>query len=118
MDFAFSEEQEFLRSTARDFFAKECPMNRVRELMEEAAGHDPALWQKMAELGWVGLLIPEEYGGAGLGMVDLVPLLEELGRGLVPTPCFANWARSPCCARRARSRSGSGCRPSPRASAS
>ena len=90
MDFAFSEEQEFLRSTAREFFARECQMNRVRELMEEAPGHDASLWQKMAELGWVGLLIPEEHGGAGLGMVDLVPLLEELGRGLVPTPFFAN----------------------------
>jgi alkylation response protein AidB-like acyl-CoA dehydrogenase len=88
MNFAFSDEQELLRSTVREFLARECPMDRVRSLMEQSA-HDAALWQMMAELGWSGLLIPEEHGGAGLGMVDLVPLLEETGRALVPCPLLA-----------------------------
>jgi alkylation response protein AidB-like acyl-CoA dehydrogenase len=86
MDFAFSEEQELLRTTAREFLARECPMTRVRERMQQGSAPDPGLWKKMAELGWVGLIIPEEYGGAGLGYVDLIPLVEELGRSLVPSP--------------------------------
>ncbi len=90
MNFGFTEEQEFLRSTAREFLEKECPMSVVRELMETESGYRPELWKKMAELGWVGLLIPEEYGGAGLTFVDLVVVLEEMGRSLLPSPFFAN----------------------------
>ncbi len=90
MNFAFTEEQELLRHTAREFIGRECPMTLVRELAESASGHQPALWKRMAELGWLGLLIPEEYGGAGLGFVDLVVILEEMGRSLLPSPFFAN----------------------------
>ena len=90
MDFGFSEEQQFLRSTAREFLASECPPARVRELMEDERGFDPELWARMAELGWLGLLVPEEHGGVGLGLVDLVVVLEELGRALVPSPLFGH----------------------------
>jgi len=90
MDFGFSEEQEFLRSTAREFLAAECPVTRVRELMDTDSGYDPAVWSKMAELGWLGLLIPEEYGGADLSFVDLIVVLEEMGRGLLPSPFFGH----------------------------
>jgi alkylation response protein AidB-like acyl-CoA dehydrogenase len=91
MNFGFTEEQEFLRNTAREFLANECPMTVVREISEqEPQGYRPALWEKMAELGWLGLLIPEEHGGAGLGFVDLVVILEEMGRALLPSPFFAN----------------------------
>jgi alkylation response protein AidB-like acyl-CoA dehydrogenase len=90
MNFGFSEEQDFLRSTAREFIDTECPMTRVRELMESEAGYAPALWKQMAELGWLGLLIPEEYGGAELGYVDLIVVLEEMGRGLLPSPYFGH----------------------------
>jgi len=90
MNFGFTEEQEFLRTTAREFLEKESPMSVVRELMETESGYDPELWKKMAELGWVGLLIPEEYGGAGLSFVDLVVILEEMGRALLPSPFFGN----------------------------
>ncbi len=91
MNFGFTEEQEFLRTTARDFLAKECPMTVVREISEnEPSGYRPEIWAQMAELGWLGLLIPEEYGGAGLGLVDLVVILEEIGRGLLPSPFQAN----------------------------
>lgn len=90
MNFGFTEEQEFLRTTARDFLADESPMKVVRELMDDERGYRPELWAKLAELGWVGLLIPEDHGGAGLGCVDLVVVMEELGRALTPCPYFAN----------------------------
>ncbi len=90
MNFSFSEEQEFLRTTAREFLKNECPSARVRELMEEERGYAPELWRKLAELGWVGLLVPEQYGGAGLGCVDLIVVLEEMGRALLPSPFFGN----------------------------
>ena len=70
MNFGFSEEQELLRATAREFLAREVPMTAVRELLDDPRGYDPAVWAKMAELGWLGLLLPEEYGGAGLTLVD------------------------------------------------
>ncbi|MFQ5513359.1 MAG: acyl-CoA dehydrogenase family protein [Myxococcota bacterium] len=90
MNFGFTEEQEFLRSTAREFLQRECPMTRVRELMETERGYDPGLWEKMAELGWLGLLLPQDLGGSGLGFVDLLVLLEELGRALTPSPYLGN----------------------------
>jgi alkylation response protein AidB-like acyl-CoA dehydrogenase len=88
MDFAFSEEQEMLRSSARDFLAKECPSKVVRRLMEAADAYDPALWKKMAGLGWTALGIPEQYGGVG-SFLDLTVVLEEAGRALLPGPFFA-----------------------------
>jgi alkylation response protein AidB-like acyl-CoA dehydrogenase len=88
MDFAFSEEQEMLRRSARDFLAKECPPKVVRKLMEGADAYDPALWSKIAALGWTALGIPEEYGGVG-SFLDLIVVLEEAGRVLMPGPFFA-----------------------------
>ncbi len=88
MDFAFSEEQEMLRRSARDFLAKECPPKVVRKLMEASDAYDPALWAKIAGLGWTALGIPEEYGGVGT-FLDLVVVLEEAGRALLPGPFFA-----------------------------
>ncbi len=86
MDFGFSEEQEMLRQSARSLLEKECPSTLVRRLMEDERGCDPALWKKMAELGWTGLVIPEEYGGSGLSYVDLVLVMEEMGRVVLPSP--------------------------------
>jgi alkylation response protein AidB-like acyl-CoA dehydrogenase len=88
MDFAFSEEQEMLRRSTREFLAKECSSKVVRKLMESADAHDPALWKKMAGLGWTALGIPEEYGGVGT-FLDLIVVLEECGRSLLPGPFFA-----------------------------
>src|SRR3982074_1857927 len=88
MDFAFSEEQEMLRRSARDFLAKECGPKVVRKLMDGADAHDPALWKKMAGLGWTALGIPEQYGGGGT-FLDLIVVLEESGRALLPGPYFA-----------------------------
>jgi len=86
LDFGFSEEQEMLRQSARALLEKECPSTLVRRLMEDEKGCDPALWKKMAELGWTGLVIPEEYGGSGLNYVDLVLVMEEMGRVVLPSP--------------------------------
>jgi alkylation response protein AidB-like acyl-CoA dehydrogenase len=88
MDFAFSEEQEMLRSSAREFLAKECSPKTVRRLMESPDGFDAALWKKIADLGWTALGIPEQYGGVGT-FLDLVVVLEEAGRALLPGPFFS-----------------------------
>ena len=89
MDFGFSQEQEMLRATARKFFENECTSTFVRARMEEPAGVTDEFWTKLAEQGWLGLIYPEEYGGAGLGFVDLVVLMEEMGRVVMPGPFLA-----------------------------
>src|SRR4030095_9028745 len=89
MDFGFSEEQEMLRSSARDFLTKEAPMTYVRNMMEDEVGFTGDLWKKMAELGWLGLILPEAYGGSGLDFVDLIVVLEEMGRGVLPGPLLS-----------------------------
>src|SRR5207244_8362359 len=86
MDFGFSEEQEMLRKSARDFLANESPMTYVRRMMEDDRGFADAQWRKMAELGWMGLILPERYGGAGLDFVDMVVVLEEMGGVVRPGP--------------------------------
>jgi alkylation response protein AidB-like acyl-CoA dehydrogenase len=88
MDFAFSEEQDMLRSSTRDFLAKECSSKVVRKLMEAPGAYDEALWRKIAGLGWTALGIPEQYGGVGT-FLDLIVVLEEAGRALMPGPFFA-----------------------------
>jgi alkylation response protein AidB-like acyl-CoA dehydrogenase len=89
MDFGFSEEQEMLRTSARDFLAKEAPMTFVRKMMDDEVGFTDDLWKRMADLGWMGLILPEQYGGAGLDFVDLVVVLEEMGRVVLPGPFFS-----------------------------
>jgi len=90
MDFGFSEEQEMLRQSARQFLETECPMTYVRKMMDDDTGYSEEQWKKMGELGWTGLILPEQYGGAGLNMVDLVVVLEEMGRVVMPGPFFAS----------------------------
>jgi alkylation response protein AidB-like acyl-CoA dehydrogenase len=89
MDFGFSEEQELLRATARKFLENECTSAFVRDRMAEAAGVTDEFWTKLAEQGWLGLVYPEEYGGSGLGFVDLTVLMEEMGRASMPGPFFS-----------------------------
>jgi alkylation response protein AidB-like acyl-CoA dehydrogenase len=88
MDFSLSEEQEMLKRSARDFLEKECPKSLVREIVQNERGYSPQLWHKMAELDWQGLVFPTNYGGAGGSFLDLVILLEEMGRALLPSPFF------------------------------
>ncbi|PYM12424.1 MAG: acyl-CoA dehydrogenase [Candidatus Rokuibacteriota bacterium] len=89
MDFGFSQEQEMLRATARKFLENECTSTFVRARMAEPAGVTDEFWTKLAEQGWLGLVYPEEYGASGLGFVDLVVLMEEMGRASMPGPFFS-----------------------------
>lgn len=86
MDITFAEAQEILRKMARDFLSTECPKTKVKEIEESTEGYSPELWKKMAELGWMGLIIPEEYDGMGYTFQDLTVLLEETGRNILPGP--------------------------------
>jgi len=90
MDLGLSEEQELLKNSAREFLEKECPEEHVRAMEEDEKGYSPALWKKMADLGWQGLMVPEQYGGAGFSFLDLCVLVEEFGRALVPGPFIPN----------------------------
>lgn len=89
MDLGLSEEQEMLKTSARDFLQKECPKKLVRQLDESETGYSPELWRKMAELGWMGLAFPEKYGGSGGSFLDLIVLLEEMGYNILPGPFFS-----------------------------
>ena len=75
MNFALTDEQELLKKEARHFLETECPKSLVRNLESSDLGYSPELWKKMAELGWLGLIIPEEYGGVGCSLLDLAVLL-------------------------------------------
>jgi len=89
MQFGLTETQQVLKNSAREFFSAECPIAEVRRLMETSAAYDAALWQKMAHQGWTGIIFDEEYGGLGLGLVELAVALEEMGRALLPGPYFS-----------------------------
>jgi alkylation response protein AidB-like acyl-CoA dehydrogenase len=86
MDIGFTEEQELLRDTARRFLESECDTQFVRRRMAEPGAVTDEFWQKLAEPGWLGIVYPEEEGGSGLGLVDLVVLMEEMGRAVMPGP--------------------------------
>jgi alkylation response protein AidB-like acyl-CoA dehydrogenase len=90
VDFGLSDEQEQLRDSARELLVRECPMERVRKIAADPAGHDAALWRTFAEAGWLGILVPEAQGGAGLGMLDAAVVLHELGRAVAPGPFLAS----------------------------
>jgi alkylation response protein AidB-like acyl-CoA dehydrogenase len=93
VNFAFSEEQEELRRTVRAFLEDKSPSAEVRRLMETEEGYDPALWEQMgSQLGLQGLAIPEEYGGSGYSYVELIVVLEEMGRALLAAPYFSTVA--------------------------
>ena len=90
MNFTFSEEQEQLREFVRQFLEKYSPETTVRELMETESGNDPDTWAMMADqLGLQSLIIPEEHGGQGFGYLELVVVLEEMGRALLCAPFFS-----------------------------
>jgi alkylation response protein AidB-like acyl-CoA dehydrogenase len=86
MDFLLSEMQKMLRSEARSFFEKECPSKLVREMEEDERGYPEDLWKKMVDSGWTALPFPDEYGGVGGDFLDLVVLIEEMGRACCPSP--------------------------------
>jgi alkylation response protein AidB-like acyl-CoA dehydrogenase len=93
MDFDLSKPQKLLQESARAFFARECSPERVRSLMASKTGYDEQLWRGLADQGWTGLIIPEEYGGLGLGLVELAAVAEEMGRACLPSPFVSTvWA--------------------------
>ncbi len=89
MDFGLNEDQETLAKYARDFLSNECPTTFVRKMLDDETGRDAAFYKHMADLGWMGIAIGEQFGGQGMTYVDLAVLLEEMGRALVPGPFFA-----------------------------
>jgi acyl-CoA dehydrogenase len=91
MNFEFSDELRQLRDQARRFLAEKSPPSMVRRVLDGAEPYAASLWRDMAEMGWLGAAIPEQYGGAGLGYEGLCVLAEELGRALAPVP-FASSA--------------------------
>ena len=87
MNFEFSEEQNLLREQAQKFLREQCPLETVRAVLDDREkSYDAELWQAITELGWTGVAIPEEYGGLGMGHLELCVIAEELGRSLAPTP--------------------------------
>ena len=86
MDLSLTEEQQLLQDSARDFLRQECPTTHVRAMEEDETGYSPALWQQIADLGWTGLMFPEQYGGSGYSFIELCVLMEEFGRALLPSP--------------------------------
>ena len=90
MDIGFTEEQELLREAARKFLDSECPTKFVRERMASDEAVTDGFWKMLAEQGWLGILYPEDCGGSGLGLVDLVVLMEEMGRAVMPGPFLAS----------------------------
>ncbi len=89
MDFSLTEEQEMLRTSARDFLQEKCPKTLVKAMEKDERGYPPALWKEMAGLGWLGLVFPEKYEGSGMNFLDLAVLLEETGRACLPGPFFS-----------------------------
>jgi alkylation response protein AidB-like acyl-CoA dehydrogenase len=84
MDFDLNKPQKLLQESARAFFARECPPERMRELMATDTAHDENLWRGMADQGWTALIVPEAYGGLGLSLVELAVVVEEMGRANLP----------------------------------
>jgi alkylation response protein AidB-like acyl-CoA dehydrogenase len=89
VDFALSAEQELLKKEARHFLETECPKSMVKKLEASELGYSPEMWKKMADLGWLGLILPEAYGGVGGSLLDLAVMLEEVGRATAPSPIFS-----------------------------
>src|SRR5882724_2686285 len=89
MQFGLTESQEFLKNSARKFFAGECPSMEMRRLMQTDTAYDATLWSKLTAQGYTGIVFPEAYGGVGLGKVELMLLMEEAGRALLPGPFFS-----------------------------
>lgn len=89
MNLSFTEEQEILRKSAKDFLASKFPKTKVKELEESDKGYSTEIWKEMSDLGWMGLFIPEKYGGVGMTFLDQALLMEEMGKVCMPGPYFS-----------------------------
>ena len=90
MDLSLTQDQEMLKNAAREFIQRECPKEVLLELDGAETGQAPELWDKVARMGWPGIVVPQEYGGAGASLTDAGVLFQELGRGPVPGPLFSS----------------------------
>ena len=90
LDLDFDQEQELLRQTVRDVLGRHCPLEIVRQMEDDPVGYSPSLWTQLGELDLIGLMLPEEYGGSSMSIIEGVALYEELGRALAPTPHFVS----------------------------
>jgi alkylation response protein AidB-like acyl-CoA dehydrogenase len=90
MDFTFSDEQDALREAVRSFLANEAPSSYVRAMADDERGFTDEMWRAISDVGWPGLLVPEEHGGLGLGLVDMDVVMEEMGRLPFPGPFFSS----------------------------
>jgi alkylation response protein AidB-like acyl-CoA dehydrogenase len=90
LDLDFDQEQELLRQTVRDLLARHCSLEVVRQMEDDPVGYPAPLWEQLGDLDLIGLLLPEEYGGSGMSLIEGVALYEELGRALAPTPHFVS----------------------------
>jgi alkylation response protein AidB-like acyl-CoA dehydrogenase len=90
LDLEFDQEQELLRQTVREVLQRHCPLDVVRSMEDDPVGYLPELWSQLGELDLIGLLLPEEYGGSGMSLIEGVALYEELGRALAPVPHFVS----------------------------
>jgi alkylation response protein AidB-like acyl-CoA dehydrogenase len=95
MDFALSDEQQLLAQSLRRFLEEECPVTKVREIVAERAGSDGGTWKALCELGVAGLMIPEEHGGSGLGLLDAAVAAESLAWGVAPAPFLGSAVMAP-----------------------
>ena len=86
MNFDFSDDQKMLRDQAHKFLSEKCTTKTVRKVFTSGDGYDKTLWKQIGEMGWLGTAIPEEFGGLGLGYLELCVIAEELGRALAPVP--------------------------------
>ena len=89
MNFSFSDDQVLLKNSVRAALEEQCKSSHVRAMAEDGKGYSDELWGEMGKLGWLGLPFPEEHGGAGLGLVELAIVLEEMGRAAYPGPFFS-----------------------------
>ena len=89
MDLSFTSEQDMIREAAKKFFVNACPFEKVRKLEESEEGYSPEMWKQMAELGWMGSLFPEKYGGYDGQFIDIVIIIEEMGKAAFPSPFFS-----------------------------
>src|ERR1700730_8717343 len=92
MDFDFSDEQYMLRDSVRDYLSRDCTASEIRRIWEDPSGRSPERWKKLGDMGVLGLTLPEASGGAGMDEIDLVLLLEEAGRSLLPEPLLEDAA--------------------------
>src|SRR5262245_5377373 len=91
MDFDLSKPQKLLKESARQFLSRQCKPERVRQLMETESAYDAGLWREIADQGWTGLTTAEEFGGLGLGLIELAVVAEEMGRACLPGPFLSTF---------------------------